>query len=101
MRSLGTLSLLWALAGCSGPYDDGWVEGCYQGDLDGSMWAGVDAALCYSANPTPGPVISGPTRYDEGYVDGYNSCFAESYLIAYDIALYTLEADLGPCETLQ
>jgi len=94
------LLLLAGLAGCYGPYDEGWDEGCYQGGLDGAMWGGVDAALCYSSNPTPAVVIGGPSRYDEGYVDGYNSCFADEYLDAYGYAMDVLEYDLGPCETV-
>ena len=100
MRRTLHLSMLATLTACYGPYDEGWDDGCYQGGLDGAMWGGADAALCYTANPTPGVVIVGPTRYDEGYTNGYDSCFADAYLDAYDFALFSLEQDLGPCETL-
>jgi hypothetical protein len=100
MRTAPLALLLMSVAatGCTAAYDDGWADGCYNGELDGSMWGGVDAALCYSPNPVAGPVDAGPTRYDLGFFDGYNSCFGPAYLDAYDFATVVLEQDLGPCE---
>ncbi len=95
-----SLLALFILGGCYGPYDQGWDEGCTQGGLDGAMWGGIDAALCYSALPNPGPVIAGPGRYDEGFSDGYTSCFTDEYLNAWTDAITILEQDLGPCDEL-
>ncbi len=94
------LVLFFGLTGCYGPYNEGWDEGCWEGSLDGAMWGGVDAALCYTSNPDPGPVVGGPSRYDEGFVDGYESCFVDAYRDSWTFALSSLEQDLGPCDVL-
>lgn len=92
--------LIAALMGCRG-YDRGFDDGCAQGSLDGAMWGGADAALCYTAVPAPVvPATVGPPAYDRGFVEGYDSCFVTEYLDAWDFMLLTLEEDLGPCDEL-
>ncbi len=99
MRTLVPILIpLAALFGCTSSYDQGYDDGCYQGALDGAMWGGADAALCYSADPTPGFVSAGPTRYDLGFADGYDACFPGEYQAAWDFMIVTLEEELGPCE---
>ena len=89
------------LTGCTGLYGNGFDDGCLDGALDGAMWGGVDAALCYTANPEPGdPGVSIGTRYDQGYYDGYIQCFPSSYRDAFDFAEYWLDQDVGPCESV-
>jgi hypothetical protein len=100
MRRAVAWVLFVGLSGCYGPYDEGWDEGCYQGGLDGAMWGGADAALCYRSNPTPSAVVAGRSRFDEGYVDGYQSCYVDAYRDAWSYALYVLEEELGPCDEL-
>ena len=98
--ALALLLIPLAATGCTAAYQDGFDDGCYYGGLDGAMYGGIDAALCYASNPDPGPALGGPTRYDLGYSDGYQSCFPDAYLDAWSFSLALLEDELGACEEL-
>ena len=89
-----------ALVACTTAYRDGYSDGCYEGGLEGARWGGVDAALCFSQYADPGLVGGGPTRYDDGYVDGYESCFVDEYRYAWNVAMDALTAEYGPCDAL-
>jgi hypothetical protein len=89
-----------ALAACTSAYDAGFADGCYDGGVEGSRWGGVDAALCFDQYPDPGPVGGGPSRYDDGYVDGYEICYVDEYRYSWNITMDALAAEYGECDAL-
>jgi hypothetical protein len=86
------------LVGCITDYDQGFEDGCRFGEIEGARYAGIDAALCSKPDDTPPDLWGEPTDYDDGYADGFYTCFPDSYWDSWRDSNAYLDETVGACE---